>query len=237
MTRVGIIETGHPPDEVMQKFGGFPRMFMDLFSSQPDLEFAIYNVENELPFVTDRESWIITGSPAGVYEKLPWIEPVMDFIKEAGKKSIPVLGICFGHQLMAQAYGGVVKKTNNRGIGVHNYTFTEQGQKVFAGMPAAKLNAVHQDQIVEPPADAALLAASEFCPYAALSYGKHGLSMQGHPEFPNDIAKAIVASWQKQDPAPDSVYDKAMETLGKVDTDSDKLVTALSHFLAGRPAG
>jgi GMP synthase-like glutamine amidotransferase len=237
-TRVGIIETGRPSHQLMSQYGDYPHMFMHLLSGEREMQFTAYSViDTKMPATAkDQQAWIITGSPAGVYDNLPWIKPLMEFVSEAATQKVPTLGICFGHQLMAQAYGGqVLKSQKGRGIGVHTYEVTAQGQAYFGNnIKTAHLNAAHQDQVTQPPEGATLLLQSDFCNFAGFSYGDYGLSIQPHPEYSVGYERELVKSWQKIDPAPKTVFENAMKSLeGNPSVDATRLVPALSRFLAG----
>jgi GMP synthase (glutamine-hydrolysing) len=234
MTRVGIIETGRPSQNLCACHGDFAQMFRSYFAGQPKLDFSVFNVfEKTLPPKADAcEAWLITGSSAGVYDDHGWIPPLMDFVREAMERSAPTFGICFGHQLMAEALGGkVVKSDKGRGIGVHRYDLTEEGQKLVPGSTTINLIAAHQDQIVEAPPGATLLATSAFCPYAAFAYGKTGLSFQGHPEFTPAFERDLIGEWHNESPVPDIVNEAALDTLETVAIDAGRLAPVFASFL------
>lgn len=125
--------------------------------------------------VHDADGWLITGSRHGAYEDLPFIPPLEDFVRKAYDAEVPMVGVCFGHQIIAQALGGkVVKFPDGWAVGRTEYDF---------GTEKLALNAWHQDQVIEPPADAEVIATSDFCRYAGFRYKKAALSVQPHPEF------------------------------------------------------
>jgi GMP synthase (glutamine-hydrolysing) len=236
MTPVGIIETGRPSQKITAQHGDFADMVIQYLADQRQLRFSVFSVLNgkPLPPVDACQSWVLTGSSHAVYDKLSWIIPFENFLRTAAERLVPVLGICFGHQLMAQAYGGKVEKASRgRGIGMHRYTLTQPGKRLLGNAAAFNLAAAHQDQIVVLPEGATRLASSPFCPNAALAYGNHGLSFQGHPEFTPKIERAIIEGWQKRDPAPRAIYRAAMETLDRMPPDARRLAPALGRFLAG----
>jgi GMP synthase-like glutamine amidotransferase len=143
-------------------------------------------------------AWLITGSSAGVYDERPWIGPLMAFLRAAKGRSA-MIGICFGHQIMAQAFGGqVIKSPKGWGIGLHRYSVqtsrpwiepcVERGRE-FA-IPAS-----HQDQVVAVPSGAVVTASSAFTPYAGLAYDDgRSISFQGHPEFDPAYAAALITA-------------------------------------------
>src|ERR1700733_395441 len=136
MIHIGIIESGHPADAVIERHGSYPHMFRDYFAGREDMDFYSFSVlENEpLPSAKKCDGWLITGSKAAVYENHPWLQALRHLVLEAKEHKIPMLGICFGHQIMAQAMGGVVEKSaKGRGIGIHQYQLTVDGEKLLPG--------------------------------------------------------------------------------------------------------
>ena len=107
--KIAILETGRPPGELAEQFGDYPAMFAQLLG--PEFEMETFDVAaGELPdSANGHAAYLITGSPAGVYEPLPWIEPLQQFIRNAAQAKM--VGVCFGHQVMAEALGGHVEKS------------------------------------------------------------------------------------------------------------------------------
>ncbi len=182
---IGILQCGHFPTAE-----GYPEQtYGDLYSkflAGRGLTFTTWSVvDMEFPnSVHDAEGWLISGSKHGAYEDLPFIKKLEDFIREAYAAEVPLVGICFGHQIIAQALGGTVEKVD-RGWSLGRQEYELEGQTVA-------LNAWHQDQIVTPPAEATTIGANDFCPFAALAYKGRAWSVQGHPEFGDDEVELLL---------------------------------------------
>ncbi|MFT5260163.1 MAG: GMP synthase-like glutamine amidotransferase [Saprospiraceae bacterium] len=193
---LGILEVGLVREDISAGFDTYPQMFETLLSAaDPDLNYQTYTVvDGDMPDSPSQcDAWLITGSRHGVYEDHDWIEPLSDFVREAYANDIPLVGICFGHQLMAQALGGKVIKSNKGwGVGVHHYDLKNQPDWMKSPNGKVKIHAFHQDHVVEVPEGAEVIASSEFCENAGLIYGKKGISFQGHPEFQNDYQLALL---------------------------------------------
>ena len=189
---LGILETGKPPAELIARFGRYPAMLEALIG----VEGQSYDVEaGELPQRPEaHDAYLITGSPAGVYEDRAWIARLQVFLGLA-KGRTKLVGICFGHQIMAQAFGGHVEKSDKGwGIGLHDYPVVARqpwmDESTIFSAPAS-----HQDQVVLQPPRTEVVASSIFTPYAALAWtDQPAISFQFHPEFSPDFAQALIES-------------------------------------------
>jgi len=195
--RVGILETGHPPAE-LECVPSYPAMIIAALGSR--YAYAVFDVRSgELPGeVADIDAYIITGSQSGVHDADAWIASLRNWVRKL-ERTTPLVGICFGHQLMAEAYGGAVE-ISNRGWahGLHEY-------RICARRPwmdtddAFVLPVSHRDQVTTVPRGSHVIATSEFCPNAAISYDDRcALSFQGHPEFSPEYAAMLVDLRQRK---------------------------------------
>ena len=202
--KLAILETGRPPGDLATRFGDYPAMFRALLGE--GFEFDSFDVAaGDYPAAPeDYEGYLITGSPAGVYEDLPWIAALATFIKRA-KGPAKLVGICFGHQIMAEALGGHVEKSDKGwGVGLHTYPIVRHGPWMDE-VPLIAVPASHQDQVVLQPPETEVIASSVFTPYAGLAWrdGK-AISFQFHPEFSPAFAQALIAERYDRTPDPDS---------------------------------
>ena len=224
--KIGILETGEPPAPLRERFGHYDSMFRKLLGEHYD--FTTYDVrQGELPAdPSEQHAYLVTGSPAGVYDDLPWIVPLKQFLRAASGKA-KLVGICFGHQVMAEAFGGRVEKSNKGwGVGLHCYQVLERASWMDDGDSFA-CPVSHQDQIVELPPAARILAGSEFSGFGLIEYrDQPAISFQCHPEFEPDFAKALIEV--RRERLPDA--DEAIASLDRPN-DCERLANWIRGFL------
>lgn len=182
---IGILQTGLAPEALAPTMGDYPDMFARLLDGH-GFTFRTFQVVNGVfpDSVNACDGWLITGSKHGAYEDHAWIPPLEDFIRKAYAAHVPMVGICFGHQIIAQAMGGRVEKyAGGWSVGPTAYDF--DGETIT-------LNAWHQDQVVERPPSAQVLASSDFCENAALLYDTRTLTIQAHPEFKTEFVDGLM---------------------------------------------
>lgn len=196
--RIGILEADRPAPAIAARYGSYAERFAALFGAAADgrwrfRQYAVY--AGELPASADEcAGWLLTGSRHGVYDALPWMAPLAQFLRRVAGAGVPLAGICFGHQILAHALGGTVEKSSRGwGLGPHRYALRD-GYPWMDGDEGGQLclNAVHQDQVTVAPPGAEVLAGSDFCPHAALLYGDCALSFQAHPEFDRAFESALL---------------------------------------------
>src|SRR5579884_2030760 len=200
--KVAVLETGYPPAPLAERFGDYPAMFARLLG--PGFEIERFDVlAGELPSAAAHQAYLITGSPAGVYDPLPWIEPLEQFIRAAN--GAKMVGVCFGHQVMAEALGGhVVKSDKGWGAGLHRYTVVRSEPWIDTAGTIA-IPASHQDQVIVQPPNTEVVAASDFTPFASLAWqDRPAISFQFHPEFSPAFAKALIEKRYDNIPDPDA---------------------------------
>jgi len=233
MPKITIVETGLVAPEPRARHGSFPQMFERMIgAADGSASFATVRLMDgeALPDPASLEAILITGSPAGVYEDLDWIAPLERFVRAAYQSRIPMAGICFGHQLIAQALGGTVRKSEKGwGIGRHVYDVMP-GNGVIDGERIA-IAASHQDQVIAPPAGATTILHSAFAPHAGILYGNGAaMSVQPHPEFTTAFAD-FCCEKAGQNGAPETLVASARASLDQP-LDHADLGRAITRFLA-----
>lgn len=226
--KIGILQTGQAPAEMRARLGDYPALFERLLTGQ-GFNFRTWHVEAmEFPdSPDDADGWLITGSRHGVYEDHAFIPPLEAFIREALDRKRPVVGICFGHQIMAQALGGDVGKfPGGWAVGAQDYDF--DGQQIT-------LNAWHQDQVLVPPAGARTFGRNAFCAHAALTYGDMGLSIQAHPEFDDAFIQGLI-DHRGTGVVPDHVLQRAVARKGTAQDAQDIARRISAHFHQNAPS-
>jgi GMP synthase-like glutamine amidotransferase len=227
--KVAILETGRPPAPLAEEFGDYPTMFARLLGDGFEVE-SFDVAAGQLPNPAQHHAYLITGSPAGVYDPLPWIEPLQQFIRDA--RDAKMVGICFGHQVMAEALGGHVEKSDKGwGAGLHRYTVVRPEPWIDTSGTIA-VPASHQDQVVVQPPGTDVVAASDFTPFAALAWtDRPAISFQFHPEFSPAFAKALIEKRYDAVPNPDAA-------IASLDAPNDNQVVGgwIRNFLNGEHA-
>jgi GMP synthase-like glutamine amidotransferase len=233
MSKITIVETGLVSPEHRSRHGSFPQMFERMIgASDASASFATVRLADgdALPDPAGLEAILITGSPAGVYDDLDWIAPLERFVRAAYDAKTPMVGVCFGHQLIAQALGGVVRKSEKGwGIGRHVYDVVPGNGLIDAETIAIACS--HQDQVIEPPAGAKTILHSAFTPHAGIFYGNGvTLSVQPHPEFTAAFAD-VCCKKAGQASAPEPLVATARASLDQP-LDHADLGGAIARFLA-----
>ncbi len=227
--KIGILQAGHVPDALGAVHGDYDAMFARLLAGH-GFAFEAWDVEGMVfpSGVQDADGWLVTGSRHGAYEDHAFIAPLEAFVRAAHDADVPLVGICFGHQIVAQALGGRVEKfAGGWAVGRTEYDLATGGR--------IALNAWHQDQVVERPAGAVPLASGGACENAILAYGRRAFTVQAHPEFSNDLIAGFVDVRRGTGTYPDDRLDAALAATADP-VRADAIADAIARFFLKRDA-
>lgn len=186
--KIGLLACDH----IQKDFPDYPELFKDLL---PNYSFEIFNVCNGVfpNSASDYEAWIITGSHLSVYDKIDWIIKLKDFVRDISLADKYCIGVCFGHQMLGEAMGGVVQKSEKGWcVGVHEFEILEREDWMRPYYHKVNLLMSCQDQIQFLPKNSKVLAQSPMCPVGIIRIGNKMLGIQGHPEFSAVYVKSLM---------------------------------------------
>lgn len=235
MMKIGILQTDSVIDEYRARFGDYPDMFQSLFLRvDASLTFEVFNVVNgEYPQSVEQcDGYVITGSKASVYDGDAWIETLGGYCRTLNAQHKKLLAVCFGHQLIAEVFGGRTEQSpKGWGVGVHTIDVTMNKPWLQPELQNYNVVVSHQDQVTQLPQGAELIAGSDFCENSMFQLGENILTIQGHPEFSKEYARAMMQRRAEQ--IGEKKLSEAIDSLQKpVD---DLIITKwLLAFLAGK---
>ena len=190
--KIGLLECDHVLDELRYIAGDYQEMFSVFL---PHFEFQFYDVINgQFPAsLDDCDAYICTGSRHSVYEEIDWILQLKQFIREIYQSNKKYIGVCFGHQLLGEALGGKVWKSEKGWcVGVHQFEVHSQKNWMQPSLKNYQILMMCQDQVQVLPPNAEILASNEACKIAMFQVGNNMLGIQGHPEFSKEYDQALM---------------------------------------------
>ncbi|KJK19493.1 amidotransferase [Pseudomonas sp. 2(2015)] len=236
--RICILETDVLRPELVEQYQGYGRMFEQLFTRQPiAAEFRVYNVLNDEYPDDDQvfDAYLVTGSKADSFGDDPWIHKLKAFLLERYQRGDKLLGVCFGHQLLALLLGGKSERAHQGwGVGTHRYVMNAKAPWMSPQVEELTLLISHQDQVTRLPENATVIASSDFCPNAAYHIGDQVLCFQGHPEFIHDYSRALLEL--RQDSLGQEVYRKGIDSLAH-EHQGSTVAEWMMRFVAHKPQG
>ena len=197
MKKILILKMGDTLKSISQKYGEFPQHIINKINLSVE-EFIVVDCQRKevLPSVDDIKGIIITGSHSMVTDYEPWSVRISNWLKNIINTNIPILGICYGHQLLADILGGEVGY-NSKGmeVGESDIYLTKEGQKdKLLGVLPEKFEGyeAHSQSVLKLPSNAKILAYNNHDEIQSFSYENHIWTTQFHPEFISDIVKEYV---------------------------------------------
>ncbi|MGB0360530.1 MAG: glutamine amidotransferase-related protein [Endozoicomonas sp.] len=193
---IGLLLCDDVHPKLRKDYGNYTEMFSALLKKQsPDIELLPWRlIDMEFPSSIDEcDGWIISGSKNSVNDDLPWIPPLEAFIRVLFEQKKKLVGICFGHQIIAKALGGQVEKARQGwGVGISDNQVYSHPSWMKPDRNDFKLLVSHQDQVMEMPEMGSIIAGSNFCPAYMIQYDNCLLGIQGHPEFSPEFSKSLI---------------------------------------------
>lgn len=234
--RVCILETDILRPELVDQYQGYGQMFQRLFSQQPiAAEFVVYNVmEGHYPADSEVfDAYLVTGSKADSFATDPWIETLKAYLLNRYERGDKLLGICFGHQLLALLLGGKSERASQGwGVGTRNYQLAAKAPWMSPVVEELTLLISHQDQVTALPENATVIASSDFCPFAAYHINDQVLCFQGHPEFIHDYSRALLDIRQLN--LGEQIYQQGVASLAR-DHHGVTVAEWMMRFVAHKP--
>lgn len=222
---IGILQSGHAAPAVVEAQGDYLHMYSSMLAGH-GFTFELFSVV-DMVFPSGPEAadgWLISGSKHGAYEDHAFIAPLEQLIRDIVAAERPLVGVCFGHQIIAQALGGTVEKFAG-GWSVGRQAYDIAGQTLH-------LNAWHQDQVTALPPGAESIGTSDFCTHAMIHYPGQALTIQPHPEFAAPAIKGLLAS--RAGTVPQPLQDAARAALPLPDDNADMAAQLAQFFKTKR---
>lgn len=237
--KLAILEADILRDDLIDRYDGYGRMFRDLFSrTAPDWQTSVFNVvRGHYPDIDRFDAFLVTGSQHDAFSDDPWVEELRNFCRHCHQRDNHqqekvLLGICFGHQLLAHALGGTAERSGNGwGLGLMTYRQCEQPPFADDDGPVSLLIS-HRDQVSELPPDARRLLSNDFCANAAFYIPGKVLCFQGHPEFSHQYLADLMAGRRGQ--IDSEVFAAAEKSMGAVH-EGDRVARWMVRFVEAAP--
>ncbi len=234
--KLGILLCDHVLPELASVHGTYDSMLTALVKdADSNIDVVVYPViDNVFPESVDEcDAWLSTGSRHGANDTFPWINTLVDFIRDVHASGKRFVGICFGHQVLAKALGGeVIKAPQGWGVGIHEYQPDESAHSLFdlSQDDCVRLVVSHQDQVVALPPHSQRLWHSEFCPNAAFIVDDRMIGIQGHPEFSKPYISDLMAG--RRDRIPPAQFEQGIASLS-LSADDKRTGAWIVQFLKG----
>ncbi|KAI2635074.1 putative class I glutamine amidotransferase [Xylaria nigripes] len=245
--KLAILEADTPIPGIKAVYQSYSGVFTHLFrracaalshpvSLESQLSISSHDIVNDLNAYPDPEAIdaiLITGSKHNAFDNDEWINRLVQFTKrclEGGR--IRAIGICFGHQVIGRALGAELGR-NKRGweISVVEHELTDEGKKIF-GLDRMSIHQMHRDVVYTFPPGVVQLARTDICANQAMYIPGRMISVQGHPEFTEEMVREILASRKYGGVLSDDIYLDGIRRVGN-EQDGVAVAQAFLRFLRG----
>ena len=226
--RIALLKADDLREFLQQTYGNYQNLYYELLAREGyRFDYRVYDVvQGEFPNASEVDGVLISGSRCGVYEDHEWIARLLEGIRTLYDARIPIVGICFGHQALAQALGGEVKKSEKGyGLGWQSWRIVKRTEWMSPPLDELRLYCIFQDQVMRLPPDAERVATNDFCPNGMFTIPGRAVGMQPHPEFHRDLMRDLVDF--KRDAFTDEVIEEKIDQLSQpVD------ISTCAHWIA-----
>lgn len=230
--KIGLLGCDDVPERYRHLGGTYHDMFTRLLAPHlPGAQFAWYDVlQGELPASPDAcDAYVCTGSRYSVYDDRDWIAGLKGYVRALSEARRPFVGICFGHQVLAEALGGAVAKAEQGwGVGILPMAVTKTEPWMAPPKTEAKLQYMHGDQVQKLPPESVVLAEAPHCPVAMFRVGETMLGIEGHPEFPASYVEALLRERKMR--IGEETTEKALASLAQT-ADDDVVARWIANFI------
>lgn len=235
--RLGLLACDRLWEPLRSVHGDYAEMYSTLLQAAgAEFELKSWAAHaGELPSSSEVcDAWIISGSRASVFEDRPWIVSLLEFVRETHATGVPQVGICFGHQVLAQALGGQVERAaGGWGLGNIELTLRDRAAIPLNVPDHPRLFMAHQDQVIKLPPGAAWLAEAPHCPHAMFALGASALGVQPHPEFSVEFMRDMTLDHSLK--LPEALRARALSSY-TAPVDSLRIGVWIAQFLGFRSA-
>lgn len=227
-----LVQMGHPPADIRNAVGEQPQWFNEAIGDVGPVRVVSPFEGEPLPVKGTFSGAIVTGSWAMVTDREPWSERTAEWLREIIQAGVPVLGVCYGHQLMAHALGGVVDyHPQGSEFGQIAVTLNTAGKEdaLLSGLPEMfYTNLSHEQSVLTLPAGAVVLAASSHDPHQIVRYSPTAFSVQFHPEFSTTVMNTMINSRSERA----ALKGKNLDALLARNEDTPEARSILQRFVA-----
>lgn len=198
--RIAILNNNTDTSAFAQRFADDgQKVAAGLRRHRPDWQYEVWHAHGDQlpPEPGGYDGWVLTGSVASVNDGAPWMERLAELVRQLHRRRVPLVGLCFGHQMVAHALGGRVGPSpGGWRIGTAPTHYVAERSVALPWLQPAQgtitLFAAHQEQVLLPPPKAEVIGGDDFAPSAALRIGRHVFTTQYHPELSREFMRALL---------------------------------------------